>query len=505
MRDENDRLQADELPPDPEDDGRVVDMQGRAVRVRELPVDDHAERGAVAVLLRTNGEGIGECGLHLEHFGDAGWRAVFATMAGLRAADRPSDPPAVVAAMQRQYPNELAGLRDGEGYRGSRVVFRAAVDGPAPEVATAYRDRVIDMAIRREMVLHAERLAEMARSPAIPMVDVAREWDNAGERLRARPGADRGFRPVGDVAREVVDQAWERAYGKAIGVFSTGMPGLDASLDGGLVVGDLAIVGGRPGSGKSAFALSMARKASRKGTGVLVLSLELMASIACRRILAQEARLSTTLLKTGRHADGTPMNRAEYDRAMESAARLYADMLWIGDKPALSVADVRASIRKMKRECPELGIVMLDYIQIMAFPGAGRSSKADALGGAAQTLRDMGKEEGCAIVALSQLNRDTETNLDKKPTPANLRDSGGLEAAASIILFPWRRGLVTPNDTTVQEEACVIVAKATDGKTGEVPLKWHAAYQEFADEEVAYARRQVQGGGNPYVTEDVEW
>lgn len=513
MRDENDLLQTGELPTDPEDQGNVVDLHGRPIRVKDMPVDDHAERGACGVLLRANGEGVADSGLLPEHFGDQGWRAVFTTMADLRRADRPSDPPAVVAAMQRQYPRELAGLVDSDGYRAARVVFRAASDAPAPEVAAAYRDRVISMAIRREMVLHAERLAEMARSPAVPMADVAREWDTAGERLRARPGADRGFRLVGDVAREVVEQAWERAYGATVGVFSTGFPALDAQLDGGLSVGDLAIIGGRPGMGKTAFALSMSRKAARKGTGVLVLSLELMASIAVRRVLAQESRLSTTLLKTGKHADGDPMNRREYERAMESAANLYGDRFYIGDKPALGLADVRSAIRTVKRECPELGIVIVDYIQIMSFTGRGSASTSNLVGDAAQRLRDMGKEEGVSIGALSQLNRATEDNLDKKPTPANLRDSGGLEAAASIILFPWRRGILNPNDPTIQEEAAIIVAKATDGKTGEVPFKWHAAYQEFADEEITWARnaqgnRPRVSGGNPFAPaedDDVKW
>lgn len=513
MRDENDLLQTGELPPDPEDDGNVVDMHGRPVVARDMPVDDHAERGACGVLLRANGDGIKDAGLTPEHFGDRGWRAVFTTMDRLARSDRPCDPAAVVATMQRECPVELAGLKDSGGYRAARAIFRAASDAPAPDVAAAYRDRVISMAIRREMVLHAERLAEMARSPAVPMADVAREWDTAGERLRARPGADKGFRLVGDVAREVVEQAWERAYGATVGVFSTGMPRLDAQLDGGFIPGDLVVVGGRPGSGKSAAALSISRKAARKGIGVLVLSLELMASIACRRILAQESRLSTTLLKTGKHADGNPMSQREYERAMESAAHLYADRLWIGDKPALTVADIRSATRTVKRECPELGIIVVDYLQIMSFTGGGRQSTATVIGDAAQALRNMAKEEGVAMMVLSQLNRDTDTNLDKKPMLSNLRDSGGIEAAATVVLFPWRRGIVAPNDAAVQEEACIIVAKATDGKTGEVPFKWHAAYQEFADEEITWARN-AQGnrprvqGGNPFAPaedDDVKW
>lgn len=502
MRDENDLLQTGELPPDPEDDGNVVDMHGRPVVARDMPVDDHAERGACGVLLRANGDGIKDAGLTPEHFGDRGWRAVFTTMDRLARSDRPCDPAAVVATMQRECPVELAGLKDSGGYRAARAIFRAASDAPAPDVAAAYRDRVISMAIRREMVLHAERLAEMARSPAVTMADVAREWDTAGERLRARPGADKGFRLVGDVAREVVEQAWERAYGATVGVFSTGMPRLDAQLDGGFIPGDLVVVGGRPGSGKSAAALSISRKAARKGIGVLVLSLELMASIACRRILAQESRLSTTLLKTGKHADGNPMSQREYERAMESAAHLYADRLWIGDKPALTVADIRSATRTVKRECPELGIIVVDYLQIMSFTGGGRQSTATVIGDAAQALRNMAKEEGVAMMVLSQLNRDTDTNLDKKPMLSNLRDSGGIEAAATVVLFPWRRGIVAPNDAAVQEEACIIVAKATDGKTGEVPFKWHAAYQEFADEEIGYAKMT---GGGTYDPGESEW
>lgn len=485
-RDDNDLLVAGDLPPDPEQGGVLISLPANSLPPR-LPLDAHAERGMVGAVLHVNGEGFTDYGLTGDHFADPGWRAVWETIGAMVAQGRPADAPSVVASMQRAALPLLDMVQDADQYRGALAIYHAATEAPDDAVVAGYRQRVVEMALRRRAILNAEHLMAMARSPA-GLDALNRAWDEAGEELRSRPGTDREYRSVGEVAKEVVDHAWRFSHGDRNGVFPTGMSRLDIFLDGGFVPGDLVIVGGRPAMGKSSFALSIARKASRVGTGVLILSLELMESIACRRILSQETRQPSVLLKRGFRPDGQVMSDQDYCDGMAGAERLCADPLWIMDRPSQSLADVRSVIRRVKSQHVGLGIIIIDYLQIMAMQGGRNQSTSVVIGDVAQALRNLAKAEGVAIMALSQLNRATETNRDQKPTLANLRDSGAIEAAATVVLFPWRE--ILPNAPS-GTPAILIVAKATDGKTGEVPFTWHSVYQEFVEEEEQRAARDT--------------
>lgn len=369
---------------------------------------------------------------------------------------------------------------------GASVVLGHQIEAVFPELVHGYARRVREYAVRAEIIAKAAALVESARSSAVTLSDLARSWDAAGEVLHRADPASAETVQIGEAAARVIQQTQARAEGRIEGVYPTGLAALDKHLGGGLQAGDLVIMGGRPAMGKTAFALSLALKASRRGTGVLVMSLELVESIAARRILAQESHVDGMTLKTGYDLQGRPISNDDFRRAIQAVDRLRDRPLWLNSRGGQSLSTIRAEARKQKRAHPELRIVVVDYLQIMAMGGGKNDSMHNRITETAQGLRNLGKEEGLAMVVLSQLKRDVDTREGQRPCNADLRDSGGIEAAATRIWFPWRPAVVTK--AADPREAKLLVTKNTDGTCEEVPFTWHGAYQEFADEEVERER-----------------
>ena len=223
----------------------------------------------------------------------------------------------------------------------------------------------------------------------------------------------------------------------------------------------------------TAFALGIARHASMHGTKpVLFFSLEMSHIELAERIMAAEANVDSKKLRTGR------LSSVDWTRIQNASGRLATAQLFVDDNPMLTVMDIRAKARRLKSQVGDLGVIIVDYIQLMT-GRSDRESRQVEVSEISRSLKILARELETPVVALAQLNRQLEQRQDKRPMLSDLRESGSLEQDADVVMFLYRDEVYNPENTDSQGTADVIVAKHRSGPTGSVHLAWLAASARF--------------------------
>src|SRR5262249_12071290 len=271
----------------------------------------------------------------------------------------------------------------------------------------------------------------------------------------------------------------ERLYEQkqAVTGVATGFADLDR-ITSGLQPSDLIIVAGRPSMGKTAFVLNLAEHAAlRADVGVALFSLEMSKEQLAMRMLSSEARVDLARVRTGHLSD------REFPKLAMGAGRLADAPIFIDDTPALSVLELRAKARRLKRDpAAKLGLVIVDYIQLMR-SSEGKDSREQEISEISRSLKALAKELQVPVVALSQLNRQVESRSPPIPRLADLRESGAIEQDADVIVFLYREEYYV-EDTDKKNVAEVIVAKQRNGPTGTGELT-------FLREDTRFEKREV--------------
>lgn len=252
----------------------------------------------------------------------------------------------------------------------------------------------------------------------------------------------------------------------------TGFTDLDR-LTAGLQPSDLVIVAARPAMGKTAFALNTAVNAAIEGNvGVAVFSLEMSKQQLALRMLCAEARVDSHLVRTGYIGD------KDFRSIVAAANRLSELPIYIDDTPGLSVLELRAKARRLKREREaKLGLIIVDYLQLMR-SHERMDSREQEISSISRSLKALAKELNVPVMALSQLNRQVEARGDKRPQMADLRESGAIEQDADVILFLYRPFVYTKNPED-EHKAEVIIGKQRNGPIDKVPLTYLSRYTRF--------------------------
>lgn len=300
--------------------------------------------------------------------------------------------------------------------------------------------------------------------------------------------------------KDAIQQAFHvltaaRQRGGGVTGFSTGFTELDRRTSG-LHKGDLYIVAGRPGMGKTSFVLNVAANVAApkhlpsgqpgvpplevSGDGVAFFSLEMPREQLASRMLASEARVDMSSLRSGQ------VGAEDWNKLTEAAARMGRLPLWLDDTPAISLLDLRAKIRRLQAELrrypegpKELGLVAIDYLQLMS-GRKGVASREQEISEISRGLKQLAKEMQVPVIALSQLNRSVETRAtkDKRPQLSDLRESGAIEQDADAIMFIYRDEYYF-EDSPSKGQAEVIVAKQRNGPTGTVNVKFTQQFTRF--------------------------
>jgi replicative DNA helicase len=249
----------------------------------------------------------------------------------------------------------------------------------------------------------------------------------------------------------------------------TGVPSGFVDFDkmtSGMQAGDLIVLAARPSMGKTALAINIAEHvALNEGLPVAVFSMEMGASQLAIRIVGSIGRIDQQRLRTGK------LNQEEWPRLAEAIEKLRNVSLHIDETPTLTPMELRANARRLARTCGKLGLIVVDYLQLMNgnITSNNGDNRATEIGEISRGLKMLAKELQCPVIALSQLNRSVETRTDKRPMMSDLRESGAIEQDADVIMFIYRDDYYN-KDSKEPGVAEIIIGKHRNGPTGTVKL-----------------------------------
>lgn len=290
--------------------------------------------------------------------------------------------------------------------------------------------------------------------------------------LQSRGAED--LTPIKDVVMEAINriEAASKQSGSVTGI-PTGFTDLDYRTAG-LQPSDMILVAARPSMGKTAFALNLAAHAAcKKHITTAIFSLEMSKVQLMNRFLAMESRVSAQNMRTGNLSEG------EWEKLVEGAAILGDSGLVIDDTPGISISDMRSKCRKIKLEHDDLGLIIIDYIQLMT-SSTRSESRQQEVSEISRSLKALARELNVPVIALSQLSRAVEQRPDHRPMLSDLRESGAIEQDADVVMFLYRDEYYK-KDTDKPGVAEVIIAKQRNGPVGTVELAWIGDRQRFAN------------------------
>jgi len=281
------------------------------------------------------------------------------------------------------------------------------------------------------------------------------------------------FVAVGDMIRDTlktVEKLYERK--EMITGVPTGFEDLD-KLTAGLQPADLIIVAGRPGMGKTAFALNIASNAAFAGIGAALFSLEMAKEQLVLRMLCSEARVNSAKVRSGY------LGERDFPQLAKAAGRLHEAPIYIDDTPAISVLELRAKARRLVRDrTKKIGLIVVDYLQLMRGMG-NASNREQEISEISRSLKALAKEVNVPVIALSQLNRRVEDRGDRRPVMSDLRESGAIEQDSDVIVFIYRDEVYNKSDDGNRGIAEIIVAKQRNGPIDTVKLTFLNEYTRF--------------------------
>ncbi|MEE2767575.1 MAG: replicative DNA helicase [Pseudomonadota bacterium] len=357
---------------------------------------------------------------------------------------------------------------------GLQYIGTLAKDTPSAANITAYADIVRERSVLRQLVHVGTEIARAAYdtqgrdTPELLEYAEQKVFEIAEQRQRGSSGFV-AIKPLLKQAIERVEQLYEQE-GSLTGA-STGFNDFD-EMTSGLQCSDLIIVAGRPSMGKTSFAMNLAETVSIQGDKpVAVFSMEMPGDHLAMRMMSSLGRIDQHKIRSGSLED------EEWPR-LTSALNILADAkLFIDDTPAMSSIEIRARARRLTREHGQLGLVVVDYLQLMQAPGNG-DNRVSEISYISRSLKALARELDVPVVVLSQLNRNPEQRPNKRPVMSDLRDSGSIEQDADLIAFIYRDEVYN-EDSPDKGTAEIIIAKHRNGPIGTVRLTFLGQYTRF--------------------------
>ena len=399
-------------------------------------------------------------------------KLIYAAVGALINASKPADVITVYEHLQNQ------GKADDVG--GLAYLNSLAQYVPSAANIRRYAEIVRERGILRKLVKASDEIATEAFSPqGKPVAMILDEAEQkifkigeAGSRMK------QGFHSMDTLVVELLDRVEEMSQNpNDITGVPTGFYDLDRHTSG-FQSGDLIILAARPSMGKTALAINIAEHvALNEGLPVAVFSMEMGASQLAVRIVGSIGRIDQGHLRTGKLTDD------EWPRLTEAIEKLRNISLHIDETPGLTVSELRANARRLARQCGKLGLIVVDYLQLMSTSMSGDENRATAVGEISRGLKMLAKELQCPVIALSQLSRGVESRTDKRPMMSDLRESGAIEQDADVIMFIYRDEYYTKEACKEPGVAEIIISKQRNGPTGTTKLgfvKHHTKFENLA-------------------------
>lgn len=392
-------------------------------------------------------------------------RTIFKSMQRLLERDKPLDVITLVDYLREH--NQL------EEVNSDTYLYELARNTPSVANVVAYADIIRERSVLRQLIEVAQAIAQRAYSPeGMDTVQILDEAERQVFAIAETSPSVSGPVNIKSVLTSTVDRI-DQLYHSSDSVtgLATGYTDFD-QMTSGLQPADLIILAARPSMGKTSFAMNIAEYAAIKAQKpVLVFSLEMPAESLAMRMLSSLSRVDQHKIRTGKLEDD------DWPRITSSIAMLSNAPMFIDDTPGLSPAEMRARARRIAKEHGEIGLVLVDYLQLMQMPGQSEN-RALEVSEISRALKGLAKELNTPVIALSQLNRSLEQRSDKRPVMSDLRESGAIEQDADVITFIYRDDVYneeSPDAGTAE----IIIGKQRNGPIGKVRLTFQGQYTRF--------------------------
>lgn len=392
-------------------------------------------------------------------------RIIFSAMAKSANETLPFDPLTLADTLDRQ----------GELDEVGGMIYITELVSNVAGVANieAYASIIQERSVLRKLINISGKITERAYNPeGLSSQDVLDEAErlvfNIAEE-RPKTGGPQGVREILDNTVKKIDELFNA--GDAITGVTTGFTDLD-NMTSGMQPSDMIIVAARPSMGKTTFAMNLVENALlNSDKGIMVFSLEMPSEQLMMRMLSSLGRINQSKVRSGN------LEEEDWPKLVSAVERIKDKKLFIDDTAGISPSEMRSRARRIVREHGELGMIMIDYLQLMQIPGydQGRTNEISEI---SRSLKAIAKEFNVPVIALSQLNRSLEQRPNKRPVNSDLRESGAIEQDADVIMFIYRDEVYNP-DTEYKGVGEIIIGKQRNGPIGSVRLAFIGQYTRF--------------------------
>ncbi|AJD49539.1 DNA helicase, DnaB type [Isoalcanivorax pacificus W11-5] len=394
-------------------------------------------------------------------------RLIFRVMAQLAEQDQPRDMVTVSEALEQLGQLENAG--------GAAYLSELTRNTPSAANISAYADIVRERSILRQLINISQRTADKAFRPeGATSAEILDSAESAIFEIAEQQKKGNGPRDIKALLKSTVDRIDELYRNKsAVTGLSTGFEELD-KMTSGLQPSDMVVVAARPSMGKTTFAMNLCEHVAIHGNKpVLVFSMEMPGESLVMRMLSSLGRIHQQNVRSGK------LDPDDWPRISSAIQMLSERKLYIDDTGGLSPLEMRARARRVARDCGgELGLIMVDYLQLMQVPGS--DNRVNEISEISRSLKGLAKELNVPVIALSQLNRSLEQRPNKRPVMSDLRESGAIEQDADLIIFLYRDEVYN-KETQEKGIAEIIIGKQRNGPIGSVRLAFRGEFTRFDD------------------------
>ncbi|MFZ0493598.1 MAG: replicative DNA helicase [Acidimicrobiia bacterium] len=437
---------------------------GSVRRMRVAPHNREAEESVLgAIMLSAEAANLVMDKLEPDDFYVPAHQAIFEAIVDLYNANQPIDALTVSDALHRKGELDRIG---GAGYLSD--VMDAV---PTASNIEYYAAIVEEHGLRRRLIQAGGVLGDLAVMTDEQISVVLDQAEQTVLRIAERRVGD-GLVPMSPLLHGALETIEEmEARGSELTGLATGFRDLDKKL-GGLQPANLVVVASRPSMGKSTLVSNIATNVAMTGGTVAIFSLEMSREEIVQRLLCSTGRVDSMKLRTGQ------LGPQLWQKVVHAASKMYQIPVYIDDSPQLTVTDIRAKSRRLRR-AHGLQLIIIDYLQLMQ--GSARENRQQEIAEISRSLKNLARELDVPILAVSQLNRSLESREDKRPRLGDLRESGAIEQDADIVMFIYRHEYYHPEAQDTKGLAEVIVAKHRSGSTGIVQMTFLPEFTLFSD------------------------
>jgi len=456
-------------------------LQDHRESIQEVvPHSDSAEQSVIGGILLDNQAWDAVSNIVSgEHFYVRANRVIFSTIESMFIDSTRSEAVDLVTLT-----NKLETSNELEQVGGLEYIVSIIRETPTASNAGAYAELVYDRYLRRELIKTGHDFIAKATNPdGTTTNELIQDAESSVMRIAERQASENTMQSMNPLLRKTLDRLdFLHNSGNQLTGLTSGFDDLDART-GGFQDSDLIILAARPSMGKTTMALNMVENALLAANRpVIVFSLEMPAEQLMNRMIASMGRIDQTKLRDGKLDDD------EWPKLSVAVNLLKDKPLFIDDASAISPSEMRSKARRIKREQGDLALIVVDYLQLMQLKGKHGKSRVEEISEISRSLKALAKEMKCPVIALSQLNRGLETRPNKRPINSDLRESGGLEQDADVIMFVYRDEVYN-EDSSDKGIAEIIIGKQRNGPIGTSRLGFvgrHSRFENLSTNYIGY-------------------